>query len=481
MLEQALSRKPVGGWHRVLTVCGPPGIAFARLRGFRLFARLPNRCGSLDSHHVGYLEFRQFAAEATIRSVSGVGQHRALRDTALTCTSSSKPKFLYFSVDNRTNTKAAFQFPFSAVVGMLVRTRTTNDYIYWELAPVTAHSEENTGEGEAVFHEVATNRLVREVALSWRQCAEYYLREVWYSDDRHLVPRFSASEVTCEVLHDLCVRYSVARTIPGYIEELGVEGKYGRFADMLNKYRDTAMTKENVPGIIDREAANMREQYGSFFFSAISKAFWMMKKHPVVIYDSFAFEGLRRLGLEPGYNTYREYFDSWFRFFEQQDTKDELDEAADWLQSSLYAQGLLEKGYIHSSDLDSAWLRNRVADIRLCVYGGSKWLSSNNGAVVTVPGPEKVKFTYTVKVGDVVVGEWRWNKADHIARCLHAAGAKGITIYGPASAWNAKQKKDDPLYAEVGEMKYWPYSKPTKKTIPELKLEGELLLTKLKK
>lgn len=73
------------------------------------------------------------------------------------------------------------------------------------------------------------------------------------------------------------------------------------------------MTRENVPGIVDLEIGSMREAYGGrSICSAISKALWMMKRHPVVILDSFARQGLQRLGLRPGHDTYRECFNSWF-------------------------------------------------------------------------------------------------------------------------------------------------------------------------
>jgi hypothetical protein len=91
----------------------------------------------------------------------------------------------------------------------------------------------------------------------------------------------------------------------------------------------------------------------------------MMKRHPVVIFDNFAWQGLQRLGLKPGDSTYREYFDLWFRFFEQEDTKDGLDDALEWLRNSPYTQSLLEEGYIRASELDSLWFRNRVTDVRL--------------------------------------------------------------------------------------------------------------------
>src|SRR5208283_4160166 len=110
---------------------------------------------------------------------------------------------------------------------------------------------------------------------SWRWCAVDYLREIWWSQDRRLMRDFS-EEVNCEMLHDMCVLYRVARTIPGN----GIE-KYHPFVEMLNRYRGTVMTKENVPTIIEDELLNMGQVYGRNFLSAITKAFWMMKQHPV--------------------------------------------------------------------------------------------------------------------------------------------------------------------------------------------------------
>jgi hypothetical protein len=143
----------------------------------------------------------------------------------------------------------------------------------------------------------------------WRECAEIYLGKMWFGQgeqDRRLVSSFSNS-VTCEMLRDLCspAKYGVARTVPGNGSQ-----KYKRFADMLNGCRNIVMTRENVPDIIELELANMLRAYGRGFLSAITKAFWMMKQHPVVIYDSNAWTGLQRLKLEPGYNGYRTYFNS---------------------------------------------------------------------------------------------------------------------------------------------------------------------------
>ena len=208
---------------------------------------------------------------------------------------------------------------------------------------------------------------------AWRQYAEIYLDKMWFGQgelDRGLVNGFS-NTVTCEMLRDLCspAKYGVARTVPGYGPQ-----KYERFAKMLNGYRRTVMTRKNVPEIVERELANMLKAYGRGFLSAITKAFWMMKQHPVVIYDSYAWKGLQRLRLNPGYYGYRTYFDSWFRFFDDPDTQNSLDDALAWLPESPAANSLVEVGKASRSEITnlaaSSLFRNRVTDIRLFYEGG---------------------------------------------------------------------------------------------------------------
>jgi hypothetical protein len=94
-----------------------------------------------------------------------------------------------------------------------------------------------------------------------------------------------SGEVNCEILHNLCVLYRVARTIPGY----GID-KYHIFVEMLNRHCGTVMTKENVPNIIKArilEYGGGRKVHGRNFLSAITKALWMMQQHPVAISDSY--------------------------------------------------------------------------------------------------------------------------------------------------------------------------------------------------
>jgi hypothetical protein len=202
---------------------------------------------------------------------------------------------------------------------------------------------------------------------SFRSCAEHYLRQ-WCSYDRGFVRGFSSGPVTCELLSKMCNRYGVARTLPGEAPQ-----KYTKFAEMLNRNRDVQLTRPNVAETIEREFRSMQEAYGKSFLSAITKAFWMMKRHPVAIYDANARRGLQKCDLPPGTNQYRVYFDSWLKFFEDSHTQRALDDALTWLPNSRSARRLLKMKSISEADImelvASDWFRNRVVDIRLFSMG----------------------------------------------------------------------------------------------------------------
>ena len=201
--------------------------------------------------------------------------------------------------------------------------------------------------------------------VDWQYCGEYYLKQ-WCELDRPLVLSFTSGPVTCEALRDLCspTKYQVARTVPGN----GAE-KYRSFAQMLNQYSTTAMTRENVPRIIELELSNMKRIYGKAFLSAITKAFWMLKKHPVAIYDGNAWRGLSVRGFRPGYRGYATYFDAWFRFYDLPETQRGLNEVTENLSGSPTALNLVKSGKIATSEIyeivQTDWFRNRITDIRL--------------------------------------------------------------------------------------------------------------------
>lgn len=211
------------------------------------------------------------------------------------------------------------------------------------------------------FCEFNIRKAVLKLAKNFRDCANHYLKQ-WSEQDREFFLGFSGGQVTCELLDRMCVKYQVARTVPGHGPD-----KYRQFAEMLNRYRNTEMTRQNVPEIIEEELRKMRNVYGGkSFLSAISKAFWMMKRHPVVIYDKNVRKGLRHYGLPPGENNYDAYFDSWFRFFERDDTKRRVQDALAWLRAWRNAP---KRPRISADELEelagSEWFANRVVDMHL--------------------------------------------------------------------------------------------------------------------
>jgi hypothetical protein len=126
------------------------------------------------------------------------------------------------------------------------------------------------------------------------------------------------------------------------------------------------LDREAVPRIIGQACKDLGERYGKSLPSILGKALWMVKGHPVVIYDSLAWEGLRRGGFRPGYQGYVPYFAAWFKFYDSEETQANLENAI----SSLVATGAL--GDSEFKELSIAGrLKNRIADIRLWNIGES--------------------------------------------------------------------------------------------------------------
>src|ERR1019366_5264268 len=203
---------------------------------------------------------------------------------------------------------------------------------------------------------------------SWRWCAEDYFQEIWWPQDRRLVREF-AGTVTCAMLHELCVLYRVARTIPGN----GL-AKYQPFVDILNRHRHTVLTRTNTAFVIESELMTLHRAYSKQPLSALTKAFWMMKQHPVVVYDSYAWKGLDLLNLAPGYDRYGTYYAAWFRFFDRPQTQNGLDLAVRWLPECPFVVYLVSRGQIDSASLkqftESSLFRNRIVDRWLTYKGG---------------------------------------------------------------------------------------------------------------
>lgn len=214
---------------------------------------------------------------------------------------------------------------------------------------------------------------------SWRWCAENYLNNIWWEMDRQFIQQFSGT-VTCPILDELCRKYRVARTIPGMLI-----ARYQPFADALNRHTGTVftrsaaaqrtlLTRDDVPLIVEAELTALFRTYGQDPLSALTKGLWMMKQHPVVMYDSMAKEGMKLAGLNPGYR-YQCYYDAWFEFFERPETQNALDDAVAWAPTCPSAARLVATQKISTQSLNdfiaSPAFRNRVLDRWLTFKGGA--------------------------------------------------------------------------------------------------------------
>ena len=137
---------------------------------------------------------------------------------------------------------------------------------------------------------------------------------------------------------------------------------------MLNRYRNTDLTRENMPGFIEDRVKEMEKHYGKRFLSAITKAFWMVKQHPIIIYDSNACKGLRRFNLPPGSGDYSRYVESWLQFSRRPGVSQQLSAALAWLPESRASRSLARRSITPDQVRAWAaepWFRDRVLDILL--------------------------------------------------------------------------------------------------------------------
>ncbi len=217
---------------------------------------------------------------------------------------------------------------------------------------------------------------------AWKPYAEIYLDKMWFGQDeldKRFVKEFD-STITSGKLHNMFGKYGLIRNFVDGICGWGPE-RLQRFADMLNGYLNREIIKGEVPDIVEKELKNMCDAYRFEPLSAITKSFWMMHQHPIVIRDTYELKGLRRRGLAPG-NSYRTYFNAWFKFFDDNETKDGLKEALEWLPESPAARKIVEKARSVSAEEGQAvedqikelasknLMRNRVVDMRLFYEGG---------------------------------------------------------------------------------------------------------------
>jgi len=202
---------------------------------------------------------------------------------------------------------------------------------------------------------------------TFRYAAAQYLW-FWVKFDRCVVDDFERNGVTCETLDKLFREYKVSRTIPGRGRE-----RLQPFVDMLNRQRNVPITNKNVAEVVHVASRRMVDHYRRTCLSAVSKAYWMMCRHPVAIYDSLARAGLAKDGLRAGEGDYTSYHRSWVDFFGRPETQRAVENACGWLPTSHYAQSLVDRKAATQQEINTwvraDWFHNRIVDQRLVIRG----------------------------------------------------------------------------------------------------------------
>jgi hypothetical protein len=198
------------------------------------------------------------------------------------------------------------------------------------------------------------------MAKSFKLCAMHYLT-MWWETDRRFIKNFSRHRIEPAALREMCIAYGVNRNVSGR----GAK-RYTQFATMLQRYQRIRIPPSKVPSVVEKELDNMREAYGESVLSAITKALWMLKGHPVVVYDNFACQGLRESGLSCHDRNYAEYFAAWFEFFSLRDTQRSIGDAQEWLLCSDFVRSLAKEWNLSWDEtrefIGSERFRNRVLD-----------------------------------------------------------------------------------------------------------------------
>ena len=217
----------------------------------------------------------------------------------------------------------------------------------------------------------------------FRASAEHFLQQ-WCDPDRKVNgkhPRYSETDrsfveqfsrdFTCSELNRFCVCYAVHRTIPGISDT--TYSKYQAFVDMLKRHRHTLVKREQVPHFIGERVDEMAHHYGKRFLSAVTKAFWMLRQHPIVIVDSYACKALRRLGFPATEGEYSRYVESWLELSGRPKESKELSDALTWLPDSPASRSLQDRGIATSEEVRNwakqPWFRDRVIDMYLWFAG----------------------------------------------------------------------------------------------------------------
>ncbi|GEM_PF-5487901 len=147
---------------------------------------------------------------------------------------------------------------------------------------------------------------------SYAGCALHYYFQ-WITRDRELVERFKKTIRPDDV--DKVFRfYGVSRNVPDKKRQ-GTQ-RYRKLATILNRLKKRKITKEKVSEAVGRVSGI----YGPRTLSAASKAVWMLKQSPVIIYDSRALRALNEMNNKKKQNPgdYEGFSSAWREVFRRE-------------------------------------------------------------------------------------------------------------------------------------------------------------------
>lgn len=202
----------------------------------------------------------------------------------------------------------------------------------------------------------------------FRYAAATYLH-IWLTFDRGVHDTFHANGPTAEALRTLLTRYYAMRTLWG-VKDVGL-------APFVAALRQGITGQANdVVGLVKTANDAISPTYkGRNCISAVSKALWMMLRHPVAIYDNLSRDGLRRFGATFKDGDYGQFHAAWCNYFNQQRTQEYIASACDWLVGSSFVANLEIHRAATRNDIEQwtreSWFRNRVCDFRLMHAGSS--------------------------------------------------------------------------------------------------------------
>lgn len=208
--------------------------------------------------------------------------------------------------------------------------------------------------------------------ITFEHAALHYLMQ-WLEEDSiwHNGLNDSDYSIRLKTLNVLAYNYQVIRNLPRRYD-IDATPSIPRLSPILNIIENPEnqnITVANRVEVIERVNNEIGRHYHRRVLSLATKVLWVKHRDPIIIYDSRARRGIKRLGYPSGENNIDKYIKSWEKLYgnyqtEIQKTCAYLHETCDY---SKFSNGLTTQ---HVKDLSSQlWFQHRVFDIFLFFEG----------------------------------------------------------------------------------------------------------------